>query len=72
MPPCTAPPARMSPDEKQIVRKMHFEDNLAPAEITRRMVRDRSSITRLFAQKRRPNRIGRPATLTGMQVNKMI
>lgn len=56
--------ARMGNDEKRLARKLHFDDGKKPAEIARTLGRAKSSVTRLPAQPRQPNPIGRPRAIT--------
>jgi hypothetical protein len=66
----TKKPPRMSPDEKRLVREMHFDRGMAPVDIATSLGRNISSICRLLAQKKAPNPNGRRACLSKEQVDK--
>ena len=65
-------PPRMSADEKRLVREMHFDRDMPPARIAEVTGRCLSSITRLLAQTRSPNPIGRPKALSDTQVDALV
>ena len=67
-----AKPPRMSPDEKRLVRELHFDRRIRPAEIARMAGRDLSCIVRLLKQKKAPNSVGRPAVLSEAQIDKAV
>ena len=67
-----AKPPRMSLDEKRLVRELHFEQQRAPADIARTLGRSPSSVTRLLAQTRAPNPVGRPGKLSEGQKDKLV
>ena len=67
-----AKPPRMTPDEKRLVREMHFDRHMKPADIARTVGRDLSCVVRLLKQTRVPNRIGRPAALSEAQIDKVV
>lgn len=67
-----AKPPRMSLDEKRLVRELHFEKQRAPADIARTLGRSPSSVTRLLAQTRAPNPVGRPGKLSEGQKDKLV
>ena len=48
----------MSEGEKGLVRQMHFDKGLTPAEVADKFDRHASSIARLSAQKEKPNPMG--------------
>ena len=62
---------RLSVEEKRIAREMHFDRHMTPTDVAIALGRHLSSITRLFAQKRIPNRIGRPKALTEKMIDKL-
>ncbi len=47
-------PPRMTPDEKRLIRDMHFGQKLPPSKIAELMNREISSVCRLLAQKKAP------------------
>ena len=57
-------PARMSAEEKRLIRGMHFDQKLPPMEISTVVNRGLSSIVKLLAQKKAPRPIGRPEEFT--------
>ena len=59
---------RMTPDEKRLVREMVFERKMKPSQAATAMGRHISSITRLLAQKRAPNPVGRPKGMSEEQI----
>ena len=61
---------RMTPAEKTLIRRMHFDQGVAPARISDAIGRALSSVTRLLAQKKAPNKIGRPRALTEEKICK--
>ena len=63
---------RMTQDEKRIIREMHFERGMAPAEIDKVMPFDLSNICRLLAQKKSPNPIGRQAALSEAKIDRAV
>ena len=65
-------PPRMSPDEKRLVREMHFDRFIKPADIARTIGRDLSCVARLLKQTKAPNPVGRPAALSEAQVDKAV
>ena len=67
-----AKPARMTPDEKRLVREMHFDRLMKPADIARTVGRDLSCVARLLKQTKAPNPVGRPAALSEAQVDKAV
>ena len=67
-----AKPPRMSLDEKRLVRELHFEQQRAPADIARTLGCPLSSVTRLLAQTRAPNPVGRPGKLSEGQKDKLV
>ena len=60
---------RMSPDEKRIVREMHFGRKMRPTDIATALGRDMSSVCRLLAQTKAPKPIGRPKAFTDSQID---
>ena len=62
----------MSADEKNIVRRMHFEVGKSRSEIARLLKRSLSSVSRLLAQKKAPQGIGRPRALTEKQFGRVV
>ena len=65
-------PPRMTPDEKRLARELHFDRHEKPAAIARLLGRDLSCICRLFAQKRLPKPVGRPAALSTTQIDNAV
>ena len=63
---------RMSLEEKSIIRRMHFDQHTPPVRVSEIMGRSLSAITRLLAQKKAPNRIGRPNALTEAKVDSIV
>ena len=68
----TKKPPRMTPDEKRIIRDMHFERGMKPADIARDLGRDPSCVGRLLAQKKAPNPIGRRPALSEAQIDRAV
>jgi hypothetical protein len=66
----TKKPARMGPDEKRLVREMHFDRHMRPTDIAKAVGRDLSSICRLLAQKKAPNPSGGRAALSTQQIDR--
>ena len=66
----SAVPARMSPDEKRLVRAMHFEQSMAPSAIAVATGRHLSSICRVLAAKGRPKPLGRRPVLQEKAIDK--
>ena len=62
----------MTPDEKRLVREMHFDRLMKPADIARTVDRDLSCVVHLLKQTRAPNPVGRPAALSETQVDKAV
>ena len=65
-------PPHMPPDEKRLVREMHFDRLMKPADIARTVGRDISCVARLLKQTKAPNPVGRPAALSEAQVDKAV
>jgi hypothetical protein len=65
-------PPRMSPDEKRLVREMHFDRHMRPTDIATSVGRSLSSICRLLAQKKAPNPTGGRAALSEAQVDRAV
>ena len=65
-------PPRMGPDEKRLVREMHFDRHMRPTDIATSIGRDLSSICRLLAQKKVPNPSGGRAALSKEQVDRAV
>ena len=65
-------PPRMTPDEKRLVRNMHFDQRMPPTEIAETVGRNLSSVCRLLAQKKAPKPVGRPSVFTEAKINKTI
>ena len=65
-----AKPPRMTADEKRLARSMVFDKEMAPSAVATAIGRDKSSITRLLAQKKATS-MGRPAVLTTAQKDRM-
>ena len=63
---------RMTLDEKRLVRDMVFERKTKPSEAATAMGRHISSITRLLAQKRAPNPVGRPKGMSEEQIDRAV
>ena len=64
-------PARMTPDEKRLAREVHFERGVALRRVAATLSRSVSTVVRLFAQKRQPNLVGRPALLSPAKIDKL-
>ena len=65
-------PPRMTPEEKRLVREMHFDREMPPAAVAKAVGRDLSCICRLLAQKKIPKPIGRPRSLSAHQIDKAV
>ena len=63
---------RMTKDEKRIIREMHFDKGIPPAEIGRVLPVDLSNICGLLAQNMIPNPIGRWSVLSASQVDRAV
>ena len=59
MPAVLSRPARMSPDERRLVREMHFDRKVPRAVIASVLGRAVSSVCRLLEQTAVPNPVGR-------------
>lgn len=68
----TGKPFHMSPEEKRLARELHFEKGKRPVEVADLLGRDLSCVVRLLAQKKAPNRVGRPPLLTEGQVDRLV
>ena len=64
-------PARMSTDEKRLVRSMNFDKGMTAATIASATGRHISSVCRLLAQRREPAPVGRPTALSVQQVDRL-
>ena len=63
------PAARMTVDEKNMVRRLHFEEGKSRTEIAKLLKRTLSSVSRLLAQKKAPRVVGRPVALSSAKVD---
>ena len=63
------PSARMTVDEKNLVRRLHFEQGKTRTEIAKLLKRTLSSVSRLLAQKKAPRSVGRPAALSEAKID---
>lgn len=63
---------RMTPEEKTVIRRMHFDQNIAPARISEALGRSLSAISRLLAQKKAPKPMGRPKALTEAKIDSLV
>jgi transposase len=64
---------RMSPDERRIIRNMHFENNMTPAEIAKATGRSLSAVCRLLARRsNKVRKIGRKRALTQQHVQRIV
>ena len=64
-------PARMSTDEKRLVRSMHFDRGMTAATLASATGRHVSSVCRLLARRRDPAPVGRPTALSVQQVDRL-
>lgn len=62
----------MTPDEKNLVRRMHFEQSKKPTDIAEALGRSLSAVCRLLAQKKAPKPIGRPKALSDAKVDRIV
>ena len=65
-------PARMTADEKRIIREMHFEQGLSRSMVASLLRRNLSSICRLLAQKKSPAPVGAPRKLSEDRINSLV
>ena len=63
-------PPRMTPDEKRLIREMHFDRGMKPAAIAKAVGRHISNVCRLIAQKKQPKPTGRRPALTETQIDR--
>ena len=68
----SAQPPRMTPDEKRVIRSMHFDNQTTPSDIAKSVGRDLSRVCCLFAQKKIPKPVGQPVEFTAPMVDKTI
>ena len=61
----------MSDEEKRLARDMHFNQHIARTQIAKTLGRDLGCVCRLLAQKKVPQRMGRPSLLTKADVDKL-
>ena len=66
-----APTPRMTPAEKRIAHSMHFDQGFSRTEVATLLKRSLSSVSRLFAQKKAPQPIGRPRALTDKKLDRI-
>ena len=62
----------MTPDENNLVRRMHFEQSKKPTDIAEALGRSLSAVCRLLAQKKAPKPIGRPKALSDAKVDRIV
>ena len=65
-------PPRMSPDEKNLARRMHFEQDKTPTDIAEALGRSLSAVCRLIAQKKAPRPICRPKVLSEAKIDRIV
>ena len=65
-------PPRMTPDEKRLIREMHFDRSMQPAAIATAVGRHISNVCRLLAQKKQPKPVGRKPALTEVQIDRAV
>ena len=70
--PSHAQTPRMTASEKNIVRRLHFEQGKSRSEIAELLQRALSSVSRLLAQKKSPTPIGRPRALTEANIDRIV
>ena len=64
-------PPRMSLDEKAMVRRMHFQRKMMPAQIAAATGRDLSTIVRNLQPRKKTKKLGRPRVLSEDKINRV-
>jgi len=62
----------MTADEKNLVRRMHFEQEMTPTAIAETLGRSLSAVCRLLAQKKAPRPVGRPKALSEAKIDRIV
>ena len=61
----------MSPDEAQILRRLHYEEGHSPAAIAKLLGRHKSSVCRALKAKKGKKPVGKPRALTSDKVDQI-